>query len=313
VDDRGEVTHALDMHIQRDAEKGTLSISQEAYIHTLLKEYNLEEAKPKDTPCPMEDITEADVPTSEEDIKKAKELPIRSAIGKLWWLALISRPDICAALHKCATWQNKPSQKLWRSIIWIMRYIKGTQKHAIVYRRGESTQYALWAHCDASFANEPKSKSRFAYLLFINGNIVAWQSARTERVCMSSTEAECQAIIQTAKENAWIMHFIKDLGIIDVTPTTKIYQDNKSAIILAEKGGKHKRSKHFSIEMDVIREAVKHKEIELEYIPTDEMQADMLTKNMPYSKFVKHRDHMVCEIMYVTCHCEAQYAALAIV
>ena len=56
----------------------------------------------KDTLGPTCDITQADIPTTQEEKEKADLLPIWSAIQKLWWAALISRPDIIGALHKFA-------------------------------------------------------------------------------------------------------------------------------------------------------------------------------------------------------------------
>ena len=119
--------------------EGTLRISQENYIRNGIKAFKLEEAEGQDTPGPTCDITEADIPTTQEEKEKADLLPIRSAIGKLWWAALISRPDIICALHKCAAWQNKLSPKLWKHILWIIRYLKNTLTHANVYKREEGS------------------------------------------------------------------------------------------------------------------------------------------------------------------------------
>ena len=44
-------------------------------------------------------MTEADLPVSENDKAKAAKFPFHQVIGKLWWLALISRPDIVFAVH----------------------------------------------------------------------------------------------------------------------------------------------------------------------------------------------------------------------
>jgi hypothetical protein len=296
IDNKGEIKHALDMHIQRNKEKGILSISQETYVQNIIEEFHLQEAKAKNTPGPTCDITEEDAPTDTEEIKKAQSYPIRNAIGKLWWLALISRPDIICALHKCAMWQNKPSLKLWQHIIWIMKYIKGTKDYALVYKREQENTCNIYAYCDASFAKEEGSKSRYAYMFFIHGCIVSWQSANTSRVCSSSTESECHAIVHAVKENIWITQFINALGIVNMNKCTIIYQDNKSAITLAEKGGKHKRSKHFTIEMDIVKECIQLGEIKIVYVPTEDMHADMLTKNLPHTLFVKHRNIMIKSI-----------------
>ena len=84
-----------------------MRISQEKYIRSVIKEFNQETSNRKETPAPTTDLSEEDASTTPEDIRAASELPIRNAIGKLWWAAGISRPDIVCALHKCASWQNK--------------------------------------------------------------------------------------------------------------------------------------------------------------------------------------------------------------
>ena len=104
---KGEIKYALDTCIESDRERGTLRISQENYVRNVIKEFNLQDAEGKDTPAPTCDITEADAPSTEEEKDIVSKLPIRSAIGKLWWAALISRSDILCALHKCASWQNE--------------------------------------------------------------------------------------------------------------------------------------------------------------------------------------------------------------
>ena len=80
------------------------------------------------------------------------------------------------------------------------------------------------------------------------------------------------------------------LNIFKNIPATIILQDNKSAIILTNGGTCHKRSKHFGIEFDSLREYVALKELCIEYRDTDNLPADMLTKPLPPAKFQKFRD-----------------------
>ena len=279
MEDKGEITYALDTKIESDREKGELRISQENYIRSVIKEFNQEASNGKDTPAPTTDISDVDTPTTPDEIKLASELPIRSAIGKLWWAAGISRPDIVCALHKCASWQNKPSKKLWKHILWIIQYLKHTIDYAIVYdRHNEHPEYL--AYCDASFASKLGSKSRYGYLYMLHGCLIAWTSVHTTRVLTSSTEAECHSLVHTAKENSWVRDFIKELRFGGSGEPTTIYQDNMGAIALMKGGGKHKRSKHFTIEFDALREYVREKEIDIKYIETSKMPADMLTKSL---------------------------------
>src|SRR4051812_9256288 len=86
-----------------------LKISQTQYIEDFLREYAGQGYK------------------SEKEQKEIEKLPIREVIGKLWWLALRSRPDISCALHKCALWQSKPSRKLWSHLEHMMKYLNKTR------------------------------------------------------------------------------------------------------------------------------------------------------------------------------------------
>ena len=99
--------------------------------------------------------------------------------------------------------------------------------------------------------------------------------------------------MQAGKENTWMREFIEELKIRDHTPPTIIYQDNKSAIALSVGGTNHKRSKHFGIEYNKLRENIEMKEIEIRYRPTDDLAADMLTKILPPNKFGRFRDEVM--------------------
>jgi hypothetical protein len=171
-----------------------------------------------------------------------------------------------------------------------MKYLKNTIKYAIVYERRDSLDNMYVAYCDASFASETNSRSRYGYIFLVLGALISWTSVHTSRVVTSSTEAECHSIVHTSKENTWVREFINELCIFKFSGPTIIYQDNKGAIALMKGGGKHKRSKHFTIEFDALREYVREKEIEIRYVETENMPADMFTKILPKHSFQKHRN-----------------------
>ena len=107
----------------------------------------------------------------------------------------------------------------------------------------------------------------------------------------STAEAECHGLVALGKENIWQRDFQNVLGFFREFGPTVVFQDNTAAIRLASGVCKvHKQSKHFGVEFAAFREYVGFGEIKIYHRATDELAADMLTKNIPADKFVKFRD-----------------------
>ena len=88
------------------------------------------------------------------------------------------------------------------------------------------------------------------------------------------------ALCQASKESVWMMDFLRNLGISMREPLT-VNADNQGSIALAKNPVFHDRSKHIDIQYHFTRDLVKHKKIHLQYIPTENMLADILTKSLP--------------------------------
>ena len=147
IEDKGVLSFALDTKIERDTRGGVLKISQQTYTQNLLKEFLPPNAPPRDTPAIVGEISEFDLPQTESEKEEVLKLPVRNVIGRLWWLALISRPDIQCALHRCAIWQNRPSQKLWKFLMHILQYLKNTHHFGLVFVRPTNEENLLEAYC----------------------------------------------------------------------------------------------------------------------------------------------------------------------
>jgi hypothetical protein len=68
-----------------------------------------------------------------------------------------------------------------------------------------------------------------------------------------------------------------------------VYEDNQSAIAMARNPQFHGRAKHIDIRHHYVREQVSEGTVTLQYCPSCEMAADILTKGLSSDPFSKLR------------------------
>jgi hypothetical protein len=98
---------------------------------------------------------------------------------------------------------------------------------------------------------------------------------------MSSTEAEYVALSKSRKEAIHLRRFLSE--ILDQPSTTIIFNDNQGAGQL-RKITCFITVRNTDIRHHFIREAVVRGDIKVEYLPTDQMPADVLTKGLSSPK-----------------------------
>jgi len=76
----------------------------------------------------------------------------------------------------------------------------------------------------------------------------------------------------------------------------EIFVDNQGAIQLAKNPKFHEHTKHISVRFHFIRDACERKAIKTTYLPTSDMLADIMTKNLPRETHWKNADglELVC-------------------
>lgn len=81
------------------------------------------------------------------------------------------------------------------------------------------------------------------------------------------------------------------MGFKDMYPT-KIYEDNQACIKIAEEPRDHRKMKHVDVRYNFIREAIIDGKIKVEYYSSNEQVADIMTKGLGKTLFVKHRNSL---------------------
>ena len=101
-------------------------------------------------------------------------------------------------------------------------------------------------------------------------------------------ESEFIAMSLASKDIIWIRNFMRCIPFIDMpkAPIT-LYCDNQAAIHNTKNKRISSNSKHIAMRYNHIRRLVKKGKVALEYLPTDQMRADPLTKPLSGEKINK--------------------------
>ena len=212
-------------------------------------------------------------------------------MGELLYAATGTRPDIAAAVNAVCRYNNNPGIQHWTAVKRILRYLKGTSKLGITLG-GPELELQLVGYADADWASDLDTRrSTTGYVFKLGSYPVTWKSKLQITPALSSMEAELMAISAANQEALWIRKFLENVGY-QQTSATILHEDNQSCIKFVY-GTKYSPStKHIGVRYYFIRDSIKNNDIQVKYLPTDQMTADIFTKALPTVKFEKHRDDM---------------------
>jgi len=306
--DLGEISSYLGMRIQRDRKKKIITLDQEQYLKDVLIRFQMQESKPARTPFPAgAKLVKSQTPP--ELCDKEFKTQYQSIIGSIMYAAIGCRPDLAYAAVKLSSFSSNPDQSHMNVAHHVLRYIRGSLDFKLVYDGNHNRN--LIGYSDSCWGgNLEDRKSTTGNCFFLAGGVVTWASKKQPTVALSSVEAEYMAITSAAKHSKWIQKFFKELGIdhrgaiafksdkVQQLPLqddqheedTRLHllSDSQGAIAMANNPVHHQRTKHIDIQHHFIRECVENNNVDLSYLSTEEMVADVFTKALTHELHSKH-------------------------
>ena len=119
----------LFFRIRVERKDNKISLSQSAYIKSVLEKFSMQDCKPVKSLLP----TKIDYDALDSDEKY--DAPCRQLIGCLMYLMVCTCLDLSNALSIVSRYTNKNNLELWKSLKRILRYLKG-----IIYLKLTNTQ-----------------------------------------------------------------------------------------------------------------------------------------------------------------------------
>lgn len=242
----GEPKYCLGIEFSRSSD--CIVLQQTGYIHDLLIRFGMKDSKPVSTSMDVNvKLIKPDQMSEEED----DCVPYRELVSALMYLAVATS------------------------------YLKGSAKLGLTFK---TDRESLKGFVDADWANcLVDRRSYTGYTFILGGSVISWDSKKQRTVALSSTEAKYMGLTEAAKEIIHIKGFLSELGFENLSDA-KLFNDNMGAQRLAENPSFHARSKHIDVRHHFIREMLRKKLLRLEYVPTEDMMANMMTKPLPGPK-----------------------------
>jgi hypothetical protein len=211
-----------------------------------------------------------------------------SIVAKLLYIAKRARPDILTCVCFLATRVRESNVDDWKKLKRVLTYLSGTRELGLRLSAGDMT--LVEAYADASYAVHSDTKSHSGTVITFGEGAIYTKSTKQKIVTKSSTEAELVGLSDSLAQVLWTRYFLQSQGY-DVG-AVKVYQDNKSAILLAENGkmSSGQRTRHINIRYFFVKDRIDSGEIRVEHMPTEDMLADFFTKPLQGALFIKMRD-----------------------
>jgi histone deacetylase 1/2 len=185
-----------------------------------------------------------------------------------------------------ATRVRDPDVDDWNKLERLLKYINGTPQLGIILRASPTN--TVTAFIDASYGVHADAKSQTGVSISLGEGPFFAKCSKQKVVSKSSTEAELIGLSDSMSQVIWSRDFLSSQGY-EVPPAT-VYQDNKSTIVMANKGrSTSDRTRHINIRYFWVKDRIDAGEARLEYLPTDEMVSDILTKPLQGAKFLQLR------------------------
>jgi len=256
---------------------------QRKYALELIAEVGMSAAKPAGTPIDVNVKLTSKLYDEHEKSHGALEDPLvdqtmyQRLIGKLLYLNM-TRPDLSFSTQNLSQFLQQPKKSHMDAALRVVRYLKKQPGQGLLFP--SSSDEVVTAFCDADWASCPLTRrSVTGYVVKVGNSLVSWKAKKQTIVSKSSAEAEYRSLASTVSELNWLLGLLREIEV-EVQLPVQVYSDSKAAIQIAANPVYHERTKHIEIDCHFIRERLQQGLIKVNYLPTQEQPADVLTKGL---------------------------------
>jgi hypothetical protein len=246
--------------------------------------------KPADTPG----YPGKTIPKIAEGEHLHKPTAYRSILGKLMYYMTKLAPEIANAVRELATHMTEPGKEHWRWLTRCARYVCGAESregHYFLIKRPRELR--VICKSDSDYAKcEMTRKSISGQIVTLGGSLIDWGSKKQATISLSSAEAEYYAYAQCCQSAMFVNMLMGELVGDKLIKPALVLEDNTACIYLVRNQTTGQRTKHMDIKAHFVRDLFERGEVVPVYEPSDENEADAMTKHQAEKLFTKHASRL---------------------
>jgi hypothetical protein len=250
----GPARQFLGMEIYRDENGTGISLSQKAYITTILKRFSIEHSHGVSTPIDPNIKLDLAEDRGEKELEDITDY--QAVVGSLMYAALATRPYISYAVAALSRYNSRPFTSHMTAAKRVLQYLKSTADFRLHFTGngigigiGIDIGNSLVGYSDSDWANDSADrKSQVGHVFLASNGAISWQSQKQSLIAMSTLEAEFIACLEASREAKWLLQLQKDIhGSQKDSPPLPITCDNQGALTLITTGIIKARTKHIDV------------------------------------------------------------------
>ena len=206
-------------------------------------------------------------------------------MGQLMWYTTKVVPEVENEVRELAVHMIHPGTEHWKALGCLIIYLKGKKVKVIIIRKPKVLKAVMF--CDSNHSIEKETiKSVSGLVATLGWTLITCFSKTHTTVTMSITEAEYVVLSACTQELKFVTRFLEKMT--EVQKNFVAYEDNQGAIFLAKNRQVGISTKHIDIRHHFLRDMVEDKDIDIQYIWSENNPAYIMTKNTPEVDFEMH-------------------------
>ena len=277
--------------IARDRPARKLRVFQTNYVCELYKKY-LSSQCSKDFTTPVQssrcpEFMAMTGATCEEDDRAVADKPFLPLMGGLNWIGW-TRPDIKFYNARLCCFMHRPKIENYEAALAVLSYLYTTRDLGLEFSASSNLDGVVY--CDSSYNQIPDTF--YGHGVWYGGAPVASCSRVLRLGAQSSYESESFAYAGASMS----LRFCQQVAVFGgggfKMPTT-IRTDSNGVVLATRNGGVTSRNRHFEKFLRLGRLHYEDNISSPEFVPTSDQCADIWTKALDKTTFLKHRAKLV--------------------